>query len=100
MCGYIKLNKNTVDGSSTKPINENTDNKKYYDITKINSNRLKFANMNSNILNNDNEFREYYKAKFKDVYNKDYTDTLANSLYNVFASILYPGASTILSLKN
>lgn len=87
LCGYIKLNKNTVDGSSTKPINENTDNKKYYDITKINSNRLKFANMNSNILNNDNEFREYYKAKFKDVYNKDYTDTLANSLYNVFPHI-------------
>ena len=88
LCGYIKLNNDTVDGSNkTSPINESEDNKKYYDITKINSNRLKFASMNSNILNNDNEFREYYKAKFKDVYKKDYTDTQASSLYNVIPHI-------------
>jgi hypothetical protein len=88
LCGYIKINKDAVDGSNkTSPINESEDNKKYYDITKINSNRLKFASMNSNILNNDNEFREYYKAKFKDVYKKDYTDIQASSLYNVIPHI-------------
>lgn len=86
LCGYIKLNKDSVD--STKPINEKSeDNNKYYDITKIKSNRLKFTSMNSNILNNDNEFRKYYKAKFNDVYNKDYIDTQASSLYNVFPHI-------------
>ena len=86
LCGYIKLNKDSVD--SVKPINEKSeDNNKYYDITKIKSNRLKFTSMNSNILNNDNEFRKYYKAKFNDVYNDKYTDTQASSLYNVFPHI-------------
>ncbi len=94
LCGYIKLNNDTVDGSNkTSPINESEDNKKYYDITKINSNRLKFASMNSNILNNDNEFREYYKAKFKDVYKKDYTDTQASSLYNIIPHIFSTSVS-------
>jgi hypothetical protein len=88
LCGYIKLNNDSVDSTIiSKPINELKDSEKYYDIPKVNSNRLKFASMNSNILNNDNEFREYYKAKFKDIYNKDYTDDKASSLYKVFPHI-------------
>ena len=86
LCGYIKLNN---DITSTTPINEKSeDNKKYYDLSKIKSNRLKFASMNSNILNNDNEFREYYKAKFNDnVYNSDYTFDHAKLVYDVFPHI-------------
>ena len=86
LCGYIKLNNDVTVGST--PINENKDNKEYYDVPKIKSNNLKFGSMNSNILNNDNEFREYYKAKFnKDVYNTDYTVDHADSVYNVFPHI-------------
>jgi hypothetical protein len=99
LCGYIKLNIDTVDGSIiSKPINEIKDSKKYYDIPKIDSNRLKFASMNSNILNNDNEFREYYKAKFKDIYNKDYTPDEISTLYKVFPHIFSTTLST--SIKN
>jgi hypothetical protein len=87
LCGYIKLNNDIT--TSTTPINEKSeDNKKYHDLLKIKSNRLKFASMNSNILNNDNEFREYYKAKFNEnVYNSNYTDEHAKLVYGVFPHI-------------
>jgi hypothetical protein len=97
LCGYIKLN-NDVKVNSI-PINEDKDNKKYYDVPKIKSNNLKFGSMNSNILNNDNEFREYYKAKFnKDVYNTDYTVDHADSVYNVFPHIF--GSTLENSIEN
>jgi len=88
LCGYIKLNNDVKVNINSIPINENKDNKEYYDVPKIKSNNLKFGSMNSNILNNDNEFREYYKDKFnKDVYNTNYTVDHANSVYNVFPHI-------------
>ena len=85
-----KMANRTAKANSTasKPINENSkDNSKYYDINKIKSNRLNFTSMNNSILNNDNDFREYYKAKFDAVYDKTYSDDNATALYNLFSHI-------------
>lgn len=89
----LKLSKDAdkttrVNSIASKPINENSvDNAKYYDINKIKSNRLLFSSMNNNILNNDNEFREYYKRKFDAVYDKTYIAQNADALYNLFSHI-------------
>jgi len=89
----LKLSKDAdkttrVNSIASKPINENSvDNAKYYDINKIKSNRLLFSSMNNNILNNDNEFREYYKRKFDAVYDKTYIAKNADALYNLFSHI-------------
>ena len=86
----VSENANTnanANSTASKPINESKDNARYYDISKIKSNRLNFANMNHNILNNDNEFREYYKAKFGALYDEKYTDDNALALYNLFSHI-------------
>ena len=74
--------------SASKPINEDSaENAKYLDINKIKSNRLNFTSMNNNILNNDNEFREYYKTKFSAIYDETYNNDNATALYNLFSHI-------------
>ncbi len=89
LSGNIKLQATTSTyGDKVKSINEGDENKTYYDILKIKSNRLKFAAMNNTILSNDNEFREYYKAKFGKLYSDNY-DNYDNieAVYNVFPHI-------------
>ena len=77
-----------ANSTASKPINEDSkENAKYYDINKIKSNRLNFASMNNSILNNDNEFREYYKAKFSNIYDETYSNDNATALYNIFLHI-------------
>jgi hypothetical protein len=74
--------------SSLEPINDQEEeNTKYYDIQRIKTGRLKFANMNNSILSNDNEFREYYKALYKNIYNETHDEARANKLYRVFRDI-------------
>jgi len=74
--------------SASKPINEEKgENTKYYDINKIKSNRLNFTSMNNSILNNDNEFREYYKARFSNIYDETYSNDNAIVLYSIFSHI-------------
>ena len=74
--------------SASKPINEDSkENTKYYDINKIKSNRLNFTSMNNSILNNDNEFREYYKARFSNIYDETYSNDNAIVLYSIFSHI-------------
>ena len=86
----IKLN---PDSSPLAPIDEDTKKTKeakeakYYDISRIKENRLKFANMNNSILSNDNEYREYYKGLYDNIYQETYTETQAEKLYKVFKDI-------------
>jgi len=80
----IKLN---PDSSPLAPIDEDTKETKYYDISRIKENRLKFANMNNSILSNDNEYREYYKGLYDNIYQETYTETQAEKLYKVFKDI-------------
>jgi hypothetical protein len=91
LSGNIKLQTTSTTstyGVEVKSVNEGDENKTYYDILKIKSNRLKFAAMNNTILSNDNEFREYYKAKFGKLYSDNY-DNYDNieAVYNVFPHI-------------
>jgi hypothetical protein len=82
--------------SSLEPINDQEEeNSKYYDIQRIKTGRLKFANMNNSILSNDNEFREYYKALYKNIYNETYDEARANKLYRVFKDIFTNPSSAI-----
>jgi hypothetical protein len=82
--------------SSLEPINDQEEeNAKYYDIQRIKTGRLKFANMNNSILSNDNEFREYYKALYKNIYNETYEEARANKLYRVFKDIFTNPSSAI-----
>ena len=79
-------NINLIDNDATRAINTDFDNKYYYGIDGIKSNRLKFGEMNNSILSNDNQFREYYKSKYSDLYNgKD--DAEITKIYNVFLNI-------------
>ena len=81
------------DYSPLAPIDEDTratkeaKEAKYYDISRIKENRLKFANINNSILSNDNEYREYYKALYNNIYQETYTETRAENLYKVFKDI-------------
>jgi hypothetical protein len=81
------------DYSPLAPIDEDTKKTKeakeakYYDISRIKENRLKFANMNNSILSNDNEYREYYKGLYDNIYQETYTETQAEKLYKVFKDI-------------
>jgi len=68
-------------------VNEEEYKDTYYDISRIKTGRLKFANMNNSILSNDNEFREYYKSLYKNIYKETYDATQADKLYNVFKNI-------------
>lgn len=86
LSGNIKL-QYTDGGSKLVNFNDEEEKKTYYDIPKIKSNRLKFATMNNTILSNDNEFREYYKAKFGKLYSDDYDARKIVKIYNVFSHI-------------
>jgi len=76
--GHIKL---TATGRDTIT----PDSAKYSNTTNIKSNNYKFANMNNNVLNNDNVFREYYKETFKNIY-IDFDES--KLLYKIFDYIL------------
>jgi hypothetical protein len=79
-------NINLTSNDTTRAINTEFDNKYYYGIDGIKSNRLKFGGMNNSILSNDNQFREYYKSRYSDLYNgKD--DAEITNIYNVFLNI-------------
>jgi hypothetical protein len=79
-------NINLVNSMDDKAFNTDNDNKYYYGIEGIKSNRLKFGEMNNSILSNDNQFREYYKSRYSDLYNgKD--DAEITKIYNVFLNI-------------
>ena len=79
-------NINLLNNMDDRAFNTDNDNKYYYGIEGIKSNRLKFTGMNNSILSNDNQFREYYKSKYSDLYNgKD--DTEITKIYNVFLNI-------------
>ena len=83
---------NPIDIDEKKDVN-NQDT--YYDISRIKTGRLKFANMNNSILSNDNEFREYYKSLYKNIYKETYDATQADKLYNVFKNIFTSPATDI-----
>ena len=89
-------NINLVDADTTRAINTAFDGKHYKGISEINTNRLKLTEMNDSILNNDNQFREYYKSRYGDLYNTSTIDGIKN-LYNVFLNIFgaYSGTSPV-----
>lgn len=87
LSGNINLN-NDVD----RAINKAYDAKYYYGTVEIKSNRLKFTDMNNSILSNDNQFREYYKSRYSDLYKSVADDKTVLSdeiknIYNVFLNI-------------
>jgi hypothetical protein len=85
LSGNIKLCYLAGTTAGTKSIiNEPLENQNYYDIPRIKSARLKLTNMNNSILSNDNEFREYYKAKFENLYKDGFDKAHAESIYEVF----------------
>ena len=86
LSGNINLNDNL-----DRTINIDYDDKYYYGIEGIKSNRLKFTGMNNSMLSNDSQFREYYKSRYSDLYkgknNKDITDIEIKKIYGVFSNI-------------
>jgi len=90
-------NINLVDEDTTRTaINTAFDGKNYKGIDEIKTNRLKLTEMNDSLLNNDNQFREYYKSRYGDLYNTSTTAKIDN-LYNVFLNIFgaYSGAMPV-----
>ena len=87
LSGNINLN-----DAQDRAINKSYDDKYYYGTDGIKSNRLKFTDMNNSILSNDNQFREYYKSRYSDLY-KSVADDKAvlsdeiKNIYNVFLNI-------------
>jgi hypothetical protein len=75
------------------PINENVDGTSYFTI----SNGLKLDINSINNLNNENQFREYYKARFKNLYNTRYDDREVKNIYTVFTNFF---GTTALIAKN
>ena len=86
LSGNINLNDNL-----DRTINIDYDDKYYYGIEGIKSNRLKFTGMNNSMLSNDSQFREYYKSRYSDLYkgknNKEITDIEIKKIYGVFSNI-------------
>jgi hypothetical protein len=85
-------NINLVNDVDTRAFNKDNDDKYYYGIEGIKSNRLKFTGMNNSILSNDNQFREYYKSKYSELYNVK--DAEITKIYDVFLNI-FDGYSTV-----
>ena len=79
-------NINLVDADTTRAINTAFDGKNYKGIDEIKANRLKLTEMNDSILNNDNQFREYYKSRYGDLYNTSTTAEI-DKLYKAFLNI-------------
>lgn len=78
-------NINLFDDVPLTSINIIEDEKNYTTIN--NSNGLKFADMNSSILSNDNQYREYYKTRFSNLYKEKYDTTEVTNIYAVFTKI-------------
>lgn len=79
LSGNINLSSN-----SFQPINKNVDETSYFTI----SNGLKEVDINTiNNLNNENQFREYYKERFKNLYNTKYDDKEVKNIYTVFTNL-------------
>ena len=76
-----------ISSSVLIPINEDEENIKYYSISRIKENKLKFVNMNNSLLSNDNEFKKYYNEKFQGIYKMIYNAEQAKILYDVFKII-------------
>lgn len=72
--------------SSTKDEPDETD---YISTFNLKVKNYKFANMNNNILNNDNIFKEYYKKLFSNIY-KPYVNGKKQDLYEYLEKILEP----------
>jgi hypothetical protein len=101
LSGNIKLCNLAGTTAGTKSIiNEPLENENYYDIPRIKSARLNLTNMNNSILSNDNEFREYYKAKFENLYNDGYVKAHAESIYGVFRHLFRCGSGGDKILKS
>jgi hypothetical protein len=76
LSGNINLSSN-----SFQPIVDETS---YFTI----SNGLKEVDINTiNNLNNENQFREYYKERFKNLYNTKYDDKEVKNIYTVFTNL-------------
>jgi len=79
LSGNINLSPN-----SFTPINDNVDQTSYFTI----SNGLKEVDINTiNNLNNENQFREYYKERFKNLYKTKYDDKEVTNIYTVFTNL-------------
>ena len=78
-------NINLIDDVNLTSINIIEDDMNYTTID--NSNGLKFADMNSSILSNDNQYREYYKTRFSNLYKEKYDTTEVTNIYAVFTKI-------------
>ena len=85
LSGNINLN-DDVD----RAINKSYDDKYYYGTDGIKSNRLKFTDMNNSILSNDNQFREYYKSRYSDLYKSVADDEIYKVFLNIFACPTVP----------
>ena len=78
-------NINLIDDVNLTSINIIEDDMNYTTINK--SNGLKFADMNSSILSNDNQYREYYKTRFSNLYKEKYDTAEVTNIYAVFTKI-------------
>ena len=85
LSGNINLN-----DVQDRAINKSYDDKYYYGTDEIKSNRLKFTDMNNSILSNDNQFREYYKLRYSDLYKSVADDEIYKVFLNIFACPTVP----------
>jgi hypothetical protein len=85
LSGNINLN-----DDQDRAINKSYDDKYYYGTDGIKSNRLKFTDMNNSILSNDNQFREYYKSRYSDLYKSVADDEIYKVFLNIFACPTVP----------
>jgi hypothetical protein len=80
-----KITKASV-GLTSSSTKDETD---YISTFNLKVKNYKFANMNNNILNNDNIFKEYYKKLFSNIY-KPYVNGKKQDLYEYLEKILEP----------
>lgn len=75
-------------------LSSTTDETDYISTFNLKVKNYKFANMNNNILNNDNIFKEYYKKLFSNIY-KPYVSGNKQELYEYLEKILEPQKEAI-----
>jgi hypothetical protein len=80
--------------TATPPISSSEQD--YSSTLDIKSKNYKFANMNNNMLSNDNVFREYYKEKFKNIY-KSYDSANTPKIYDDLPKIFKDDVSAAIS---
>jgi len=85
-----KITKASV-GLTSSSTKDETD---YISTFNLKVKNYKFANMNNNILNNDNIFKEYYKKLFSNIY-KPYVSGKKQDLYEYLEKILEPQKEAI-----